>query len=168
MGPYIGTYPILCKSLHREIPYIGSQNEARYRAWFQDIRISGHEYPDIWTHDIRTWCPDILPDAVPDIMTFPSRSCLLRWGRGTSQSQEVGPPNRDESWMNAWKFFVNRDMLWPGGHPPGVPQSDLQPGEWIQKNSESFVHCMAVCVLLTYLCLHSNQIRLGKGRAGLY
>ncbi len=39
----------------------------------------------------------------------------------------------------SWRIcIVNRDtsMLWPGGHPPGVPQSDIKPGEWIQKNSK--------------------------------
>ncbi len=53
--------------------------------------------------------------------------------------------------------IVNRDMLWTGGHPPSVPQSDLQPGEWIQKKSESFVHCMAVCVLLTGCVVVSSK-----------
>jgi hypothetical protein len=33
-------------------------------------------YPDIGTHDIGIGCPNILPDIVPDIMTF-HRSVLL-------------------------------------------------------------------------------------------
>jgi hypothetical protein len=56
---------------YREIPDIGSQNQAQYRVRYQDIRISGHVLPDIGTPDIGIGCSDILSDIVPDIMTFP-------------------------------------------------------------------------------------------------
>jgi hypothetical protein len=65
--PDIGYFPISGNTSYWEIPDIGSQNEARYR--YQDIRTSGHVYPDIRTHDIGIGCPDIFSDIVPDIMT---------------------------------------------------------------------------------------------------